>query len=230
MRGALPFPSDPCLRVSRAIVGTVFDSGTRKNCSAHSRRQLLAKAAMAASRVAAYPCVGPRPSWCQKTSVYIQGEPIGARVCLEDAADNGTVRKHVEIIFVPLAGGPAGRCGSPSPSRQPLCATAVRAVLSGLPRLKGCVCLLITKTKTPPRALLKLGGDYRRTQRPVAAVPGVTHFAPSVGPLAQTKPASTSSSAQRTLSVPVTTRIAAAGPGSPFGPAGPAGPGGPAGP
>jgi hypothetical protein len=33
MRGALPFPSDPCLRVSRAIVGTVFDSGTRKNCS-----------------------------------------------------------------------------------------------------------------------------------------------------------------------------------------------------
>jgi ubiquinone/menaquinone biosynthesis C-methylase UbiE len=30
----LPFPSDTCLRVSRAIVGTVFDSGTRKNCSA----------------------------------------------------------------------------------------------------------------------------------------------------------------------------------------------------
>jgi len=72
--------------------------------------------------------------------------------------------------------------------------------------------------------------NQRRAHRPVAAVPGVAHFAPSVAPLAQTKPARTSSSPQRTLSVPVTTRIAAAGPGSPFGPAGPAGPGGPAGP
>jgi hypothetical protein len=72
--------------------------------------------------------------------------------------------------------------------------------------------------------------NHRRAHRPVAAVPGVAHFAPSVAPLAQTKPARTSSSPQRTLSVPVTTRIAAAGPGSPFGPAGPAGPGGPAGP
>src|SRR5215831_17563182 len=35
----------------------------------------------------------------------------------------------------------------------------------------------------------------------------------------KTKPARTSSSPQRTLSVPVTTRIAGAGPGSPFGPA-----------
>jgi hypothetical protein len=56
---------------------------------------------------------------------------------------------------------------------------------------------------------------------------GVAHFAPSIAPLAQTKPARTSSSAQRTLSVPVTTRIAGAGAGSPFGPACPAGPGGP---
>jgi hypothetical protein len=39
----LPFPSDPCLRLSRAIVGTVFDSGTGKNCSAQSRRQLFAR-------------------------------------------------------------------------------------------------------------------------------------------------------------------------------------------
>jgi hypothetical protein len=56
------------------------------------------------------------------------------------------------------------------------------------------------------------------------------HFAPSGAPLAQTKPASTSSSAQRTMSVPVTTRTAGGGPGSPFGPAEPGGPAGPAGP
>jgi hypothetical protein len=55
---------------------------------------------------------------------------------------------------------------------------------------------------------------HRRTHRPVAAVPGVAHFAPSVAPLAQTKPARTSSSPQRTLSVPVNRRIAGAGPGS----------------
>src|SRR5262249_35472034 len=61
-------------------------------------------------------------------------------------------------------------------------------------------------------------------------MPGVAHFAPSVAPLAQTKPARISSSPQRTLSVPVTTRIAGVGPGSPFGPAGPPGPGGPRGP
>src|SRR5947209_3983556 len=72
--------------------------------------------------------------------------------------------------------------------------------------------------------------DHRRTHRPVAAVPGVAHFGPSVAPLAQTKPARISSSPQRTLSVPVTTRIAGAWPGSPFGPAGPAEPGGPGGP
>jgi hypothetical protein len=33
-------------------------------------RRLLAKAAMAASRVAAQPCVGLRPSWCPKASVH----------------------------------------------------------------------------------------------------------------------------------------------------------------
>jgi hypothetical protein len=53
-----------------------------------------------------------------------------------------------------------------------------------------------------------LGGfcGHRRTHRPVAAVSGVAHFAPSVAPLAQTKPARTSSSPQRTPSIPVTTR------------------------
>jgi hypothetical protein len=58
---------------------------------------------------------------------------------------------------------------------------------------------------------------HRRTYSPVAAVPGVAHFDPSVRPLAHTRPARTSPSAQLTLSVPVTTRTAAGGPGSPLG-------------
>ena len=59
---------------------------------------------------------------------------------------------------------------------------------------------------------------------------------PSVAPLAHTNEIRASSSAQRSVSVPVTTRRACAEPGSPFGPGGPAGPcgpcapGGPAGP
>ena len=59
---------------------------------------------------------------------------------------------------------------------------------------------------------------------------------PSVAPLAHNNEIRVSSSAQRTVSVPVTTRRACAGPGSAFGPGGPAGPcgpgapGGPAGP
>jgi hypothetical protein len=71
---------------------------------------------------------------------------------------------------------------------------------------------------------------------PVAAVPGVAHLVPSVAPLAHNNEIRVSSSAQRTVSVPVTTRRACAGPGSAFGPGGPAGPcgpcapGGPAGP
>ena len=45
----------------------------------------------------------------------------------------------------------------------------------------------------------------------------MAHFAPSVAPLVQTRDTRISSSAQRTLSVPVTTRNAGDGPGSPFG-------------
>src|SRR5262249_28096548 len=71
---------------------------------------------------------------------------------------------------------------------------------------------------------------HRRAHNPVTAVPGVAHFAPSVAPLAQTRPARISPSAQVMLSVPVTTRTAAGAPGSPFGPAGPAGPAAPTGP
>jgi hypothetical protein len=65
---------------------------------------------------------------------------------------------------------------------------------------------------------------------PVAAAPGVAHLVPSVAPLAHSNEIRASSSAQRTVSVPVTTRRACAGPGSAFGPGGPAGPGGPCAP
>ena len=76
----------------------------------------------------------------------------------------------------------------------------------------------------------RASGDHLRMHRPVAAVPGVAHLVPSVAPLAHTSETRASSSAQRTVSVPVTTRRACAGPGSPFGPGGPAGPAGPAAP
>ena len=57
-------------------------------------------------------------------------------------------------------------------------------------------------------------------------MPDVAHLAPSAAPRSQTKETRTSSSEQRTLSVPVTTWKAAVGPGSPFGPGGPGGWGG----
>jgi hypothetical protein len=76
----------------------------------------------------------------------------------------------------------------------------------------------------------RAASDHWRTHRPVAGVPGVTHFAPSVAPLAHTNPARISPAAQLTVSVPVTTRKVGGGPGSPFGPAGPGGPAGPAAP
>jgi hypothetical protein len=69
-----------------------------------------------------------------------------------------------------------------------------------------------------------------RVQSPVAEVPGVAHLVPSVAPLAHTNDTRTSSSSQRTVSVPVTTWNAGAGPGGPGGPAGPGGPTGPRGP
>ena len=94
----------------------------------------------------------------------------------------------------------------------------------------------LTGTVTSRKTLASTSGDHLRIQRPVAAVPGVAHLVPSVAPLAHTNEIRASSSAQRTVSVPVTTRRACADPGSPFGPGGPAGPcepcapGGPAGP
>src|SRR5262245_37402312 len=86
------------------------------------------------------------------------------------------------------------------------------------------------------KTLASASGDPLRMHRPGAAVRGVAHLVPSVAPLAHTNDIRASSSAQRTVSVPVTTRRVGAGPGSPFGPEGPAGPcapwapGGPAGP
>jgi len=49
----------------------------------HSRRQHLANALMAASRVAAQPCVGVRSSWCRKINVHIHGDPIGSAFALK---------------------------------------------------------------------------------------------------------------------------------------------------
>jgi hypothetical protein len=82
---------------------------------------------------------------------------------------------------------------------------------------------LLTSRKT-----LAGSGDHLRMHTPVAAVPGVAHLVPSVAPLAHSNEIRASSSAQRTVSVPVRTRRA--GPGSAFGPGGPAGPGGPCAP
>jgi hypothetical protein len=59
--------------------------------------------------------------------------------------------------------------------------------------------------------------DHLRMQSTVAAVPDVAHFGPSVAPVAQTNETRSSLSSQRTLSVPVTTRIGGAGRGPPLG-------------
>src|SRR5262249_17853289 len=50
---------------------------------AYFRRQLLANAAIAASRVDSYPCVGGRSSWYPKASVHIHGEPPGDAAALK---------------------------------------------------------------------------------------------------------------------------------------------------
>ena len=71
---------------------------------------------------------------------------------------------------------------------------------------------------TSRKTLASAGGDHLRMHRPVAAVPGVAHLVPSVAPLAHTNEIRASSSAQRTVSVPVTTRSACAGPALPSGP------------
>jgi hypothetical protein len=60
-----------------------FCRGATGSCGTPSRRQLLAKAAMAASRVAAYPWVGLGPSWCGKISVHIHGDLTGAALALK---------------------------------------------------------------------------------------------------------------------------------------------------
>jgi hypothetical protein len=79
-----------------------------------------------------------------------------------------------------------------------------------------------------------LGGPqtrrHLRMHSAVTAAPGVAHLVPSLAPAEHTSDTSISLSAQATVSVPVTTRSGAEGPGSPFGPGGPTGPGGPAAP
>src|SRR5262245_36051248 len=51
--------------------------GERRRCHSYSRRQLLANAAIAASRVGSWPWVGVRSSWCPNASVYIPECPTG---------------------------------------------------------------------------------------------------------------------------------------------------------
>ena len=51
-------------------------------CHSYSRRQPFANAAIAASRVAAYPCVGVRSSWYSKASVHIHDCPTGTATAL----------------------------------------------------------------------------------------------------------------------------------------------------
>src|SRR5262249_55784573 len=48
----------------------------------HSRRQLLANAAIAASRVSAKPCVGVRSSWNPKANAHIHEDPTGDALAL----------------------------------------------------------------------------------------------------------------------------------------------------
>src|SRR5215211_3306153 len=83
---------------------------------------------------------------------------------------------------------------------------------------------------TVPMSLPAASYGHLRTHNPVATASGVVHLAPSLAPLAQTNETNSSSSLQVADPVPVTTRKAAVGAGSPLGPGGPPGPGGPAGP
>jgi hypothetical protein len=67
----------------------------------YSRRQLFANAVIAASRVAAWPCVGVRWSaWCSKESVHIRGLPHRHCRRLHDAADHGAVGEHAEVVVI----------------------------------------------------------------------------------------------------------------------------------
>ena len=52
------------------------------------RRQLFANAAIAASRVGSWPCVGVRSSRWPKVSVHIHGVPNGRGVQLYDPPDD----------------------------------------------------------------------------------------------------------------------------------------------
>jgi hypothetical protein len=70
--------------------------------SIYSRRQLLAKAAIAARRL-----IAVRWRAARMVREYQRPHPrrsYGRGVGLEDAADNSTVGKHVEIVLIPFAG------------------------------------------------------------------------------------------------------------------------------
>jgi hypothetical protein len=69
----------------------------------HSRRQLLANAAIAASRVASWPCVAQliSPLW---SLAHIQGPILRRDRHVEDASDDDAVFEHVVIVVAPLSG------------------------------------------------------------------------------------------------------------------------------
>jgi hypothetical protein len=72
------------------------------------RRQLFANAAMAASRVAAYPWVGVRSSWCPNAKVHSHGVPAGDAAAFMMRPT--TLGEHVIVVIVPLAGGARSWC------------------------------------------------------------------------------------------------------------------------
>ena len=78
-----------------------------RSAQAYSRRQLLANAAIAASRVGWYPCAARRisPLWPLATP----GTVWRSDWHLEDAAHNDPIFEHIVVVIAPLAGGARGR-------------------------------------------------------------------------------------------------------------------------
>jgi hypothetical protein len=76
----------------------------------YSRCQLLRKAAIAASRVGRSRASVCDPHDARRLICPHPGRAYGRRIGLEDAADNGAICQHVEIILVPLARWPARGC------------------------------------------------------------------------------------------------------------------------
>ena len=83
-------------------------SGARNPClpgrgsrwhTTHSRRQLLANAAIASSRVAAQPCVGNAVLMMPKASVHSR-RSYRSRCRLHDAADHDAIGEHIVVVVL----------------------------------------------------------------------------------------------------------------------------------